>query len=335
MAFKQIASFMNNSHKQGNPVVSVLIPAYNVQDVIEHSIRSVLAQSLRDTEVIVVDDASTDATAQMTRQLMLTDPRIRLLEATTNGGPGLARAKGLSEARGKWISILDADDSFAPDRLERLVGIAEANALDAIADNIWLIDPGTLEAVAVAFPIQAGQHLSLTPTRFIRNAVPAGRINMGWCQPMVRHSFLRENKISWRPFRHAEDFLFAMEMLLAGAQFTIIGDPGYLYTQRLGSKSNTTSPHSRTERSVTEQHAVLDDLLLRNQAKITPQLRASLSTMRRQIEVAGHLQDFRDALANRDLGRVTRALSAAAQKPRILLTCTLARYGPRSGSIAQ
>lgn len=119
------------------PTVSVIMAAYNGAGLIEETLVSLEKQTLADFEVIVVDDCSTDDTREILRGW--SDPRVRLVEAETNGGPVRARNRALAEARGRYIAGLDQDDLCRPDRLQRQVAYLEANSrvvLVAAAANI-------------------------------------------------------------------------------------------------------------------------------------------------------------------------------------------------------
>ena len=122
------------------PRVSVVIPAFNASGCIERAISSVQAQTEQNFEIIIVNDCSTDDTATIVAALKAKDSRIRLVNLDRNGGPSVARNRGFAEARGRWIAILDADDTYRPDRLAVLAGRAEAQDLDFVADNIDLFD---------------------------------------------------------------------------------------------------------------------------------------------------------------------------------------------------
>src|SRR5687768_6755484 len=107
-------------------LASVVVPAFNVAGCLDRAIDSVLAQTVRDFEIIVVDDASSDATADLARRRAAQDPRIRLLQNRVNSGPSVARNHGIAAARAEWVAILDADDAYEPDRLESLCAIGES-----------------------------------------------------------------------------------------------------------------------------------------------------------------------------------------------------------------
>jgi teichuronic acid biosynthesis glycosyltransferase TuaG len=100
------------------PLVSVVIPSFRAQDYIAATVRSVLAQSHANLEVIVVDDRSPDGTADIVEEIGREDPRTRCIRLEKNfGGPAGPRNIGVREARGEWIAFLDADDIWHPDKL--------------------------------------------------------------------------------------------------------------------------------------------------------------------------------------------------------------------------
>lgn len=106
------------------PVVSVVIPAYNAAAHLPETIDSVLSQTLSSFEAIVVDDGSTDDTAAIAAAAALRDRRVRFVRRA-NGGVGTARNTGIQLARGEFIAPLDADDLWAPRKLEKQVARLE------------------------------------------------------------------------------------------------------------------------------------------------------------------------------------------------------------------
>jgi len=93
-----------------NISVSIIVPAYNAEKVIEDCLKSILKQSLQDIEVIVVEDGSKDSTREVLRRFQERDSRIRLIEKDKNEGLSAARNSGIKTARGKYIGFVDADD---------------------------------------------------------------------------------------------------------------------------------------------------------------------------------------------------------------------------------
>ena len=109
--------------------VSVIVPIYNACKHLRPALDSILAQTLKDIEIICVDDGSTDTSLDMIRIYQKSDNRIRIV-TETNAGAGHARNNGLKRARGKYVAFLDADDFFEPELLEKLYNFSEENDLD-------------------------------------------------------------------------------------------------------------------------------------------------------------------------------------------------------------
>src|SRR5271163_1819131 len=143
---------------------SIIMPAHNAEQYLDRSIGSALTQTEQRCEVLVIDDASSDATAAVVARIAGQDARVRLLRNTVNLGPAGSRNRGLAEARGDWIVLLDADDGMAPRRIETLIALGEQHGADLVADNLLLcpengVGPVTPMISARAFP--AGKYLSL------------------------------------------------------------------------------------------------------------------------------------------------------------------------------
>lgn len=113
------------------PDVSVLIPAYNVAPYIRNCLDSVLAQTLRNLEIICVDDASADRTWEILQEYERADERIRIFRHEKNQGQSCGRNHALEHASGEYIYMLDADDAILPEMLEDLVRECREKELDA------------------------------------------------------------------------------------------------------------------------------------------------------------------------------------------------------------
>jgi glycosyltransferase involved in cell wall biosynthesis len=106
-------------------LVSVIIPAYNDSRWVGQTVRSALDQTHRELDVIVVDDGSTDGTAEVARQAARGDPRVNVI-SSLNAGPSAARNRGLAAARGEYVAYLDADDRWLPGKLDRQLAVFDA-----------------------------------------------------------------------------------------------------------------------------------------------------------------------------------------------------------------
>ena len=112
-----------------NIKISVVMPIYNASDYLKPAIDAVLGQTLRDIELICVDDGSTDNSLAIIKEYQQGDERVRIV-TESNAGPSIARNKGLARARGKYVIFLDADDFYEHTLLEKLYGLAEEKNLD-------------------------------------------------------------------------------------------------------------------------------------------------------------------------------------------------------------
>lgn len=102
-----------------NPLVSVIIPTYNRDQLILKAINSVLVQTFQDFEILVIDDASTDNTGIVIKEL--NHEKIKYFRLDKNGGQCIARNFGISKARGKFVAFLDSDDEWLPSKLEKQI----------------------------------------------------------------------------------------------------------------------------------------------------------------------------------------------------------------------
>lgn len=107
--------------KVDGPLVTVIMPAHNVEATIELALNSLLNQSWHNLQIIIVDDASTDSTRQKAKAIAKRDPRVEVLSNPVNVGAYVSRNLGVLHTRGEWLTVHDADDWAFPDRIEQQV----------------------------------------------------------------------------------------------------------------------------------------------------------------------------------------------------------------------
>lgn len=128
-----------NAQKMMSELVSIIMPSYNTAKYIAETIQSVLAQSYKNWELLIVDDCSTDETDDVVRPY-LTDERIRYLKSEKNSGAAVSRNRALREAKGKWIAFLDSDDLWLPEKLGKQINFMEKNGYHFSYTNYAEID---------------------------------------------------------------------------------------------------------------------------------------------------------------------------------------------------
>lgn len=168
-----------------SPVVSVVVPMYNVADYIEQCLNSVLAQTFEHFEVICVDDGGSDSTLEIVEHYE--DPRIRVVSQKNRGLSG-ARNTGIAEARGQFVALLDADDYWASEKLEAHVNHLRRSPEVGISYSAsWFV-------TEAGRPMGIGQFPKLTDVDakhiFCRNPIGNGSA------PVIRRELLEEIKIS-------------------------------------------------------------------------------------------------------------------------------------------
>jgi len=233
------------------PDVSIVIAAWNAEATLGAAIESALAQTVP-VEVLVVDDASTDATGAIARAAADRDGRVRALASGTNGGPGAARNLALAHARAPWIAPLDADDSMAPGRLAVLIAIAEDEGADLVADDLHKVVRGAPDSAARRLVSdEAIGRQRLDAARFVTGNLTArhgGRREYGYLKPLMSRAFLERHGLRYPEIRLGEDYVLYCDALLHGARLVLTDPAGYRALERPGSLSDT---------HPTEAHAAL------------------------------------------------------------------------------
>ena len=126
--------------REAKVTVSVVMPVYNDERYLEAAVRSVMAQTFGDWELIIVDDGSTDGTPTIAARLAAEDPRIRLVKNIENRGVAASRNRGLALCRGEYVALLDGDDLWRPDKLQRQLALAGKTGADIVYCSYGMID---------------------------------------------------------------------------------------------------------------------------------------------------------------------------------------------------
>jgi glycosyltransferase involved in cell wall biosynthesis len=129
-----------------NPAISVVLPVHNRADVLSRAIGSVLHQTLENFELVIVDDGSTDASAEVAKSF--DDPRIKLIELGQNRGGNAARNAGVRAASAPFVAFLDSDDVYRPDKLQQVVAVFDRRPeLELLVDSFVKIQPSGARVV--------------------------------------------------------------------------------------------------------------------------------------------------------------------------------------------
>lgn len=210
------------------PKLTVIMPAYNAAQFISASVDSVLAQTFRDLELIVVNDGSKDATAELVSAAAAADSRVRLI-TVENGGPARARNIALDAVAPdcEYIMFIDADDLLRPDAVEL--------ALAAQPADLVLLGFSILE-------VDGGVRNYCEPDEFINTArmkdcfsrlYTANLLNQVWAK-LFRADIIREHSIRFPDWRWGEDRLFIFEYMTHSATLSVVSECLYKYVMHEG-----------------------------------------------------------------------------------------------------
>jgi len=213
------------------PKVSVIMPVYNRERYLPQAIESVLNQSFRDFELIIVDGGFTDRSRDIIEEYTRKDARIRCTFREGNRGVSAARNTALCTAQGEWIAVIDSDDAWHPSRLAKLLAIAEEGFF--VADDLLLcfdkngeLIPWRRQSVSygIKFPGNS-KFLEMGLKVFLSKGAPG-------IQPLFPSSVIIEHRLQFTEgCQFGEDFEFWCHLFRVGLKLRIL--PAHLYLYRL------------------------------------------------------------------------------------------------------
>jgi len=209
--------------------VSVVIPVYNAQNYLCQCLDSVCAQTLREIEILCVDDGSTDRSPEILEEYRQRDGRLRVFRQE-NAGAAMARNAGLDRARGEYLICWDADDFFEPAALEKLYGRAAADQADICVCGVsrFFEDSGEEEA--------AGGYLKMSrvpaelPFNMQTNYEHILDFTTGSaCNKLMRRAFLQTHELRFLPLKNGEDINLVTKALCLAERITVVNERLYHY----------------------------------------------------------------------------------------------------------
>ena len=223
--------------------VDVLIAAWNNAGTIERAVHSALSDA-HVNNVIVIDDGSTDDTAAVVSSLKdQAGDRLILRRLERNGGPAVARNRGLDSSTAPWVAILDGDDYFLPNRMKALLDASEG--ADFVADDQVQIKE---EGGNAEFLIGHSTTMTIDLATFVTENLSSGprlRKEFGFLKPIMRRSFLDSHQLRYdEQLRLGEDFALYTRALAAGAIFRVV--PARTYASIVRS-SSISGHHTKTD----------------------------------------------------------------------------------------
>ena len=234
-----------------NPLVSIIVPVYNVQNSVARCLESICAQTWKNIEIILVNDGSRDESFSVCEQFREKDPRIVLVDKS-NSGVSDTRNCGMTLASGKYVQFVDSDDYIEPDFTERLVTAAETNNADLVIAPYWMVIPANsckagqaLENLQENLGIEEKRPDDVREYGFLPEGIydrdtfalrlmekPASFFYSVLWNKLYRRDILTRHDIRFTSeMRWAEDLVFNMQYIQYAEVFASIPQPGYYYVQ--------------------------------------------------------------------------------------------------------
>lgn len=204
--------------------VSVILPVYNVENYLRKCLDTITSQTLREIEIICVDDGSTDSSAQILEEYAKKDGRIRVLHQK-NAGAGAARNLGMQYAGGKYLSFLDSDDFFETDMLEKAYCQAEQYHAELVVfrSDQYLTEKEEFQPMLWTLrmrevpPYAPFNHRQMTDNIF--------KVFVGWAwDKLFLKSFVEEKNLAFQEQRTSNDLLFVFSAVALAKRIAVIDD---------------------------------------------------------------------------------------------------------------
>ena len=235
------------------PIISVIVPAYNVESYILKCIESILSSTFGDIEVIVIDDCSTDNTLKILRSIK--DTRLRIISLQTRSGVSVVRNSGIEQANGEYISFVDGDDWVSPFMLERLFRTAEkSNAEIVFCNHYSEYDDKTINTCDInrdlEFAGKAGidQYLRMFLIKGKKEYEPYFPIGYVWGILYKADLILKNNIRFVEGFKYKEDVIFSLYAAQFANKIVRLNEPLYFYNKT--NQSSITSSELKRGMSV-------------------------------------------------------------------------------------
>lgn len=208
--------------------VSIIVPVHNTEKYLENTVRSLLAQTLKDIEIILVENGSTDGSLALCHEVAKTDERIKVMHLD-KGDLSYARNNGLTLATSEYVAFVDSDDTVKPEMYETLLGIAQEHDLDLVYSNIMKVYDNRPPKYIYT---EDEKVLVMTPKEMlIKNFTH--KINVNACTMIARKSLF--DNLKFPEDMYFEDRAFTFRLINATNKVGYINKAFYHYYQRSGS----------------------------------------------------------------------------------------------------
>jgi glycosyltransferase involved in cell wall biosynthesis len=211
-----------------NSLISVIIPVYNTFHYFENCLLSIINQSYRNLEILVIDDCGSDGAIEIAKKYASRDMRIHIIHNDTNLGVSSSRNKGINHSKGEYLSFIDSDDMIDQDFYEKLLHTAVTFNADVVKADHFIVQDGLKIVTNLQKQIQ----------KAIKNNEFVGiyYCHALWCS-LIRRDIIVNNNIEFPNIKIGEDVVFLIKVLLNAKVFKLVDNVHYSYVDRDNSAS--------------------------------------------------------------------------------------------------
>ncbi len=206
------------------PKVSVIVPVYNLSEYLRQCLDSIVGQTLKEIEIICVDDESSDDSPQILEEYAKKDSRIQVIRQK-NAGAGAARNNGMRHAKGTYLSFLDGDDFFEPDLLEKAYERAEQTGADFVVYKSDQYHTEKDEFVQTTWVVREKEIPPYEPFSFRQMTMNVFKVFVGWAwDKFYRREFVERYHLEFQEQRTSNDLLFVFSAVVLADRIATVQD---------------------------------------------------------------------------------------------------------------
>lgn len=220
-----------------NPLVSVIMPVYNSQQYVKAAVNSIVEQTYENIEIICVNDCSTDDSLSVLKELAAEDSRIIVIDSPVNVGAGEARNLAIAQAKGEYITFVDADDTIEPDLYQRVIDEINKNNPDQVVWGLIEEHFDDSDKLVKTVPIVSPQAFLTEGNDIVKTVLELEENSLFGYQwnSFYRADIIKENNIKFEKALFYEDYFFNLEFAKSMKNISVLEYAGYHYFKRVNS----------------------------------------------------------------------------------------------------
>jgi glycosyltransferase involved in cell wall biosynthesis len=257
--------------------LSIIVPVHNTEKYLEATVHSLLAQTLKDIEIILVENGSTDGSLALCHEVAKTDERIKVMHLE-KGDLSYARNNGLTVATSEYVAFIDSDDTVKPEMYETLLGIADQHDLDIVYSNFMKV----YDNKPPKYMYKEDESVSVMTSKEMLLMNFTHRVNVNACTMIARRRLF--DNLKFPEGMYFEDRAFTFRLINAASKCGYVNKAFYHYYQRSGSivhKKNWKMYYDFVESDRMRLEFIRDSHLFTHEEKLLAAQKSSESILRK------------------------------------------------------